>query len=85
MFLAAAATGIARRAAAGVVGQARVVELAAPSMGAEDFAYMLQRCPGSYVMLGSGRGEHDPGLHHPAYDFNDEVLPVGADRPVPVA
>ncbi len=74
----AAATGLARRAAAGVVGPARVVELAAPSMGAEDFAYMLQRCAGSYVMLGSGRSEHDPGLHHPAYDFNDAVLPVGA-------
>ncbi len=72
------ATGTARRAAVGVVGEQRVVELAAPSMGAEDFAFMLQRCPGSYVMLGSGRGEHDPGLHHPAYDFNDEVLPVGA-------
>lgn len=74
----AAATGMARRAAAGVVGEGRVVELAAPSMGAEDFAYMLQRRPGSYVMLGSGRGEHDPGLHHPAYDFNDDVLPMGA-------
>ncbi|WP_298921873.1 M20 aminoacylase family protein [uncultured Roseobacter sp.] len=42
--------------------------------GGEDFAYMLQACPGAYIQLGIGEG---PGLHHPAYDFNDEVIPTG--------
>jgi hippurate hydrolase len=44
-------------------------------MGAEDFAYMLAARPGSYLFLGQGAG---PGLHHPAFDFNDAVAPVGA-------
>ena len=44
-------------------------------MGAEDFAYMLQARPGAYLFLGQGPGA---GLHHPAYDFNDAVAPVGA-------
>ena len=44
-------------------------------MGAEDFAYMLEARPGSYLFLGQGEG---PGLHHPAYDFNDDVAPIGA-------
>lgn len=42
--------------------------------GGEDFAYMLQACPGAYIQLGVGEG---PGLHHPEYDFNDEVIPTG--------
>ena len=46
-----------------------------PSMGGEDFAFMLEQVPGTYVWLGTG-GEYD--LHHPRYDFNDEALPVGA-------
>ena len=50
-----------------------------PVMGAEDFAYMLERRPGSYLFLGQGEGACDgPGLHHPRYDFNDEVAPIGA-------
>ena len=44
-------------------------------MGAEDFAYMLEARPGAYLFLGQG---DTAGLHHPAYDFNDEVAPVGA-------
>ena len=44
-------------------------------MGAEDFSYLLQERPGVYAFLGMGGGA---GLHHPAYDFNDEVAPVGA-------
>jgi hippurate hydrolase len=39
---------------------------------------MLNAKPGAYLMLGVGRGEDDPLLHHPMYDFNDEILPVGA-------
>jgi len=46
-----------------------------PAMGAEDFAYMLEKRPGAYLFLGQGEGA---GLHHPRYDFNDAVAPVGA-------
>ena len=50
-----------------------------PSMGAEDFAFMLQEKPGAYVWVGQGRGPGDTaGLHSPRYDFNDEALPIGA-------
>lgn len=66
---------IAARAAASVLGEGAVVTDRAPSMGAEDFAFMLQARPGCYIWLGAGEG---PGLHHPAYDFNDDLLPVGA-------
>jgi hippurate hydrolase len=45
-----------------------------PSMGAEDFSYMLEERPGAYIFLGNG---DSAGLHHPAYEFNDEALPVG--------
>ena len=55
-------------------------------MGAEDFSYMLQQRPGAYVIIGNGGGDHrDPGhgagpctLHNASYDFNDEILPLGA-------
>jgi hippurate hydrolase len=70
----------AARAAAAVVGAAAVDTNVAPVMGAEDFAYMLQARPGAYVLLGNG-GEGETGgcmLHNPHYDFNDDVLPVGA-------
>jgi amidohydrolase len=46
-----------------------------PVMGAEDFSYMLARRPGAYLFLGQGEG---PTVHHPRYDFNDAVAPVGA-------
>lgn len=46
-----------------------------PVMGAEDFAFMLERRPGAYLFLGQGEG---PTVHHPRYDFNDAVAPVGA-------
>jgi len=61
-----------------VAGEARVHALPKPTMGAEDFAFMLNARPGSYIMMGTGKGAADPSLHHPRYDFNDEVLPVGA-------
>jgi amidohydrolase len=50
----------------------------APAATAEDFAFMLQRVPGAYVWLGSGTGAESLPLHHPAFDFNDQVLPAGA-------
>jgi hippurate hydrolase len=69
---------IARDAASLVAGTARVEEMAAPTMGGEDFAYMLNVQQGAYLMLGAGRGPDDPLLHHPKYDFNDDILPLGA-------
>lgn len=59
--------------------QDHVKRMPAPSMGGEDFAYFLQRIPGSYFFLGmdDGRSGGYPSLHHPGYDFNDSALPVG--------
>ena len=48
-----------------------------PSMGAEDFAFMLRAVPGCYLWLGAARPGENPGLHSPRYDFNDDVLPAG--------
>jgi len=63
----------------GFVGAQNVLDLDEPVMGSEDFCYMLQACPGSLFLLGT---KSTPGtirsLHHPEYDFNDEILPVGA-------
>lgn len=51
---------------------------APPSMAGEDFAFMLQKKPGCYFWLGSKRAGKNPGLHSPEFDFNDALLPVGA-------
>jgi hippurate hydrolase len=72
------ATVVARTAASAVVGDGRVVEMDKPTMGGEDFSFMLNEKPGAYLMLGGGRTPNDPGVHHPKYDFNDAILPVGA-------
>ena len=72
-----AETELCRRAAARVVGEAQVRRDELPSMGAEDFAFMLQAKPGCYVWLGNGPGSGGCTLHNPHYDFNDEVLPLG--------
>ena len=55
-------------------------------MGAEDFSYFLQEKPGCYFMIGNGDGNHREGghgmgpcmLHNPSYDFNDDLIPLGA-------
>ena len=52
---------------------------AAPSMASEDFAFMLNEVPGAYVWLGAAREGENPGLHSAKFDFNDAVLPVGAE------
>jgi hippurate hydrolase len=49
-----------------------------PTMGGEDFSYMLQARPGAYVFLGQGGAQGGCLLHNPNYDFNDEVIPLGA-------
>ena len=74
----AEATGLAVEAAAFITGVDGVREMRAPTMGGEDFAYMLNAKQGAYLMLGGARGPDDPLLHHPKYDFNDEILPIGA-------
>jgi hippurate hydrolase len=71
-------TRLAVRAAQAVAGEARVQEMARPTMGGEDFSFMLNAKAGNYIMLGAGRGAADPQVHHPLYDFNDAVLPIGA-------
>jgi hippurate hydrolase len=79
------ATTLTRRAAATVAGDARVVPMHKPTMGGEDFSFMLNAKQGSYIMLGGGRGKDDAMVHHPRYDFNDEILPVGASYWVTLA
>jgi amidohydrolase len=69
-----------------IVGVDNVDTQVEPSMGAEDFAFMLQEKAGCYVFIGNGEGDHrDAGhglgpcnLHNPSYDFNDDLLPIGA-------
>ncbi|ORF45869.1 M20 aminoacylase family protein [Gilliamella apicola] len=67
---------IAIKAAQNVVGETNVIIDPTPSMGAEDFAFMLKKIPGAYVWLGAGQGAN---LHNPAYNFNDEVLTTGVE------
>ncbi|MET4636105.1 MULTISPECIES: M20 aminoacylase family protein [Kaistia] len=58
-----------------IVGGDRVDREVAPMMGGEDFSYMLEKRPGAFIFIGNG---DTAGLHNPAYDFNDEALPIGA-------
>ena len=72
-------TAIAARAAAKVVGAENVDAAAGRIMGSEDFAFMLLQRPGNYIMIGNGAGELGSCMvHNPHYDFNDEILPIGA-------
>ena len=69
-----------------IVGAEKVNAQVEPTMGAEDFAFMLQGKPGCYVFIGNGEGDHRSAghglgpcnLHNPSYDFNDDLLPIGA-------
>lgn len=74
----AAETDIAAQAAAKVVGQENVDRNPKAAMGSEDFAFMLMETPGSYIWIGNGDGEGSCMVHNPGYDFNDEILPIGA-------
>ncbi|MBC8716401.1 M20 aminoacylase family protein [Ochrobactrum sp. Marseille-Q0166] len=67
-------TDFAARVAKNVAGESKVKTDVAPMMAAEDFSYMLEARPGAYIFLGNGE---TPGLHHPAYDFNDDAIPYG--------
>jgi amidohydrolase len=61
-----------------VFGKGNVITEHEPTMGGEDFSYMLQARPGAYVFLGQGGTPGGCFLHNPNYDFNDEVIPLGA-------
>ena len=60
-----------------MVGDVNVVRVPR-AMGAEDFSFMLKSKPGCYVLAGAGPAKDGGGLHNPLYDFNDEILPIGA-------
>ena len=64
--------------AATLVGEKNVERHLEPSMGAEDFSFMLQSKPGAYLRIGQGMGAGNSALHNSRYDFNDEILPLGA-------
>jgi hippurate hydrolase len=70
-------TQYAQAVAARVVGAENVFSDRDPCMGGEDFAFMLEQRPGSYVWLGQGGGPSACNVHHPRYDFNDALLPIG--------
>jgi amidohydrolase len=61
-----------------IFGKGNVLTDVEPTMGGEDFSYMLQARPGAYVWLGQGGGPGGCYLHNPNFDFNDEVIPLGA-------
>jgi hippurate hydrolase len=79
-------TTLAAAAAAKVVGAEQVNAAGGRIMGSEDFAFMLQRKPGNFIMIGNGEGEQGGCMvHNPHYDFNDEILPIGASYWVTLA
>jgi len=67
-------TAFAAEVASEVVGRERVDTSVPPMMGAEDFSFMLDARPGAFVFVGNG---DSAGLHHPRYNFNDDVIPIG--------
>ncbi len=75
-------TVFASDVAAAVAGDAQVIRAMPPVMGGEDFSYMLEARPGAFIFIGNGESA---GLHHPAYDFNDEAIPHGVSYWVRIA
>eukprot|EP01041_Mallomonas_annulata_P021165 gene21165-41138_t len=81
-----AETDFARDVGEELVGAQNVTRQGRALTGSEDFAFMLEHCPGSYFMIGNGLGQgtgeglpaHACMVHNPGYDFNDAILPVGA-------
>jgi len=76
-FNEAGATATAREVIAARFGDDSLATGYKPCMGGEDFSYMLAERPGAYVHVGSGDEGHSRGLHHPEYDFNDQIMPTG--------
>ncbi|MGI9492951.1 MAG: M20 aminoacylase family protein [Geminicoccaceae bacterium] len=73
-----AETDLAAEIATEIAGEDKVDRATPPVMGGEDFAYMLEQKPGSYIFVGNGGDENTPMLHNPNYNFNDDTLPHGA-------
>lgn len=71
-------TEFAADIAAGIVGDDNVNRNRSLIMASEDFSYMLDACPGAYINIGNGNGEGTCMVHNPGYDFNDEILSLGA-------
>ena len=73
-------TAFAREVALELVGAERVTLQGPAVPGSEDFAFMLERVPGSYLLIGNGDGDSAGAcmVHNPGYDFNDANLPIGA-------
>jgi amidohydrolase len=71
-------TDIIIKAAKAVAGDNNVFSDAPVRMGSEDFSFMLEACPGAYIFLGAQDENHMFTVHHPEYDFNDEILSMGA-------
>lgn len=72
-------TLIAAKAAAAIVGTENINTNSQQIMGSEDFAFMLQEKPGNYIMIGNGEDDHGGCMvHNPRYDFNDDILAIGA-------
>jgi len=69
---------LAARVASDLVGTENMLSKLEPSMGAEDFSFMLEQCPGAYLRIGQGGAAGGCFLHNTNYDFNDEILPLGA-------
>ncbi len=73
-----AQTELAREVARDWLGDAGLIDNMVPLTGSEDFAFMLEACPGSYLIIGNGDGEGGCMVHNPGYDFNDACLPLAA-------
>ncbi|WP_245297389.1 M20 aminoacylase family protein [Rhizobium oryziradicis] len=70
-------TDFVRDLAKRFAGNDKVFDMENPIMGSEDFAYMLENKPGTYFFLGTQKTADDPQLHHPRYNFNDDIIPTG--------
>jgi hippurate hydrolase len=71
-------TKFAADIAASIVGEQNVDRNGPLVMASEDFSFMLNACPGAFILIGNGEGEGACEVHNPKYDFNDKILPLGA-------
>jgi hippurate hydrolase len=71
-------TALARDVAREWLGEAGLIDNMVPLTGSEDFAFLLEKCPGCYLIIGNGEGKGGCMVHNPGYDFNDDCLPLAA-------
>jgi len=81
----AAETALAEQVARDWLGEDGLIDSMKPLTGSEDFAFLLEECPGCYLIIGNGAGEGGCMVHNPGYDFNDACLPLGASYWVKLA